>query len=136
MAKSKSTSSSKGNRKNSSINPEVIEPVNQAATADPSETKAGVAGATSAETAAAETTKFETKIAHETKVAPETRKLEVVKSEPRKNVVPINLEDEIRRRAYEIYQQRGNSPGSESDDWLVAEREVRQRYHHQQQHTA
>ena len=67
----------------------------------------------------------------EAKVAPEPRKkLEVVKTERR--VVPINLEDEIRRRAYELYQQRGSAPGSEAEDWLAAEREVRQRYHQQQ----
>ena len=35
------------------------------------------------------------------------------------------LEDEIRRRAYEIYLQRGNAPGSQHDDWLAAEREIR-----------
>lgn len=61
------------------------------------------------------------------------RKFEVVKSEPRKNLVPINLEDEIRLRAYEIYEQRGSNGGSEADDWFAAEREVRQRYH---QHSA
>jgi hypothetical protein len=47
-------------------------------------------------------------------------------------VVPINLEDEIRRRAYELYKQRGTGTGSEAEDWLAAEREVRQRYHQQQ----
>jgi hypothetical protein len=47
-------------------------------------------------------------------------------------VVPINVEDEIRRRAYELYQQRGAKPGSEAEDWLAAEREVKQRYHQQQ----
>lgn len=62
---------------------------------------------------------------------PETRKLEVVKNDSRKNVVPINLEDEIRRRAYELYQQRGSASGSEAEDWLAAEREVRQRYRQQ-----
>ncbi len=61
----------------------------------------------------------------------ESRKLEVVKSEPRKNILPINLEDEIRRRAYELYQQRGKGTGSEADDWLNAEREIRQRYRQQ-----
>jgi hypothetical protein len=35
------------------------------------------------------------------------------------------LEEDIRRRAYEIYLQRGNTAGSEYDDWLTAEREVR-----------
>lgn len=49
-------------------------------------------------------------------------------AESRKNVVPINLEEEIRRRAYEIYVERGSTPGSESEDWLTAEREVRSRY--------
>jgi hypothetical protein len=65
------------------------------------------------------------------KVTPEPRKLEVVKSEARKNVVPINLEDEIRQRAFELYQQRGAGSGSEAEDWLNAEREVRQRYRQQ-----
>jgi hypothetical protein len=62
-------------------------------------------------------------------VKPEPKKLEVVKSEPRKNVVPINLDDEIRRRAYELFQQRGGRGGNEAEDWYAAEREVRQRYH-------
>jgi hypothetical protein len=61
----------------------------------------------------------------------EPRKLEVVKSEPRKNVVPINLEDEIRQRAFELYQQRGSGAGSQAEDWLAAEREVRLRYRQQ-----
>ncbi len=63
--------------------------------------------------------------------APEVRKLSVVKGEPRKNIVPINIEDEIRRRAYEIYLQRGPASGGEAEDWLTAEREVLQRYHQQ-----
>ena len=72
----------------------------------------------------------------ESKVGSDARKFEVMKSEvmktdPRKNLVPINLEDEIRRRAYEIYEQRGASSGSEAEDWLTAEREVRQRYRQQ-----
>lgn len=49
-------------------------------------------------------------------------------TDTRKNVVPINLEDEIRRRAYEIYLERGSGSGNESEDWLTAEREVRSRY--------
>ncbi len=78
----------------------------------------------------------ESKVAPEPKIAAELRKFEVVKTEPRKNVVPINrtpvnLEDEVRRRAYEIYQQRGGGSGSEIEDWLTAEREVRKRYQQQ-----
>jgi hypothetical protein len=67
----------------------------------------------------------------EPKVTPAPRKFEVRRPEPRKNVVPINIEDEIRRRAYELYQQRQPGSGSEAEDWLTAEREVRQRYHQQ-----
>jgi hypothetical protein len=44
-------------------------------------------------------------------------------------MVPINLDDEIRRRAYELYEQRGNAYGSETEDWLIAESEILQRYH-------
>ena len=74
-------------------------------------------------------------VAAEVKPTPEPRKLEMVKTEPRKNVVvPIKMEDEVRRRAYEIFVERGSRPGSEAEDWLTAEREVRQRY--QKQHTA
>jgi Protein of unknown function (DUF2934) len=43
----------------------------------------------------------------------------------------VNLDEEIRVRAYEIYQQRGNQPGSEHEDWLLAEREVLARHNQQ-----
>jgi hypothetical protein len=33
-------------------------------------------------------------------------------------------DEEIRRRAYEIYLERGGLPGDELDDWLRAEREL------------
>jgi hypothetical protein len=33
-------------------------------------------------------------------------------------------DEEIRRRAYEIYLERGEQPGGELDDWLQAEREL------------
>jgi len=35
-------------------------------------------------------------------------------------------EERIRRRAYELYVQRGNQSGSELDDWLQAEKEFLQ----------
>ncbi len=38
------------------------------------------------------------------------------------------LEEEIRHRAYELYEQRGSTPGSESEDWLRAEREIVERH--------
>jgi hypothetical protein len=34
------------------------------------------------------------------------------------------LEGEIRRRAYEIYLERGEQPGSELDDWFQAKHEL------------
>jgi hypothetical protein len=58
---------------------------------------------------------------------------EVRNGEARKNIVPINLEDEIRLRAYEIYLERGGVVGNQQDDWVAAEREVRSRYQQQQQ---
>jgi hypothetical protein len=45
-------------------------------------------------------------------------------------LVPINVEDEIRQLAYSFSERRGFAPGHENDDWLAAEREVFQRYHH------
>jgi hypothetical protein len=46
--------------------------------------------------------------------------------------VNVNLEEEIRRRAYELYLQRratvGGEHGDENQDWLIAEREIRSRY--------
>jgi hypothetical protein len=35
--------------------------------------------------------------------------------------------DDIARRAYEFYEQRGRQHGQDRDDWLAAERELRQR---------
>jgi hypothetical protein len=37
---------------------------------------------------------------------------------------PEGLEDQIRLRAYAIYQQRGMVDGAELDDWLQAEEEI------------
>jgi hypothetical protein len=61
-----------------------------------------------------------------------TRKPEIVKSESRSNLVPINIEDEIRQLAYLFSERRGFVPGHEAEDWLAAEHEVMQRYHHHQ----
>jgi hypothetical protein len=33
--------------------------------------------------------------------------------------------DDIRRRAYEIYQERGSLPGRDLEDWLQSEGELR-----------
>jgi hypothetical protein len=44
----------------------------------------------------------------------------VMKSSP-------ELQDQIRRRAYELYEQRGRNDGHEVSDWLQAESEVAQK---------
>ena len=46
---------------------------------------------------------------------PETAEVPVGNSAP---------DEEIRRRAYEIYLERGEQLGSELDNWLQAEREL------------
>jgi len=62
-----------------------------------------------------------------------TRKPSIVRTESRPNIVPINVDEEIRQLAYLLSERRGFEPGHETEDWLAAEREVRQRYH---QHSA
>jgi len=37
---------------------------------------------------------------------------------------PPNLDEEIRRRAYELYEARGREDGRDLDDWLRAEAEI------------
>jgi len=53
--------------------------------------------------------------------------------------VPVNLEEEIRRRAYELYLHRsaaaGGESGNEDQDWLIAEREIRSRHNSLARHT-
>lgn len=36
----------------------------------------------------------------------------------------VNWEEDVRRRAYELYLQRSGVEGSEIDDWLQAEAEM------------
>lgn len=48
---------------------------------------------------------------------------------------PADLEAEIRFRAYELYEQRGCTPGQDAQDWFTAEREVLSR-HDSDKHTA
>ncbi len=58
-------------------------------------------------------------------------KPEIIKTESRSNLVPINMDEEIRRLAYLLSERRGFEPGHEAEDWLAAETEIRQRYHQQ-----
>src|ERR1700722_14768586 len=75
----------------------------------------------------------------------ETRSPEIRSAEIRGNVTPINvapvkpaakkiqasavnLDEEIRRRAYELFLERKGVAGDPAADWFVAEREVRARH--------
>jgi hypothetical protein len=48
------------------------------------------------------------------------------------NSQPVGLETQVRQRAFELYQERGCTPGRENEDWLQAEREVMARENHKQ----
>jgi hypothetical protein len=41
------------------------------------------------------------------------------------SIEKLPIEERIRRRAYELYVLGGNQSGSELDDWLQAEEEIR-----------
>jgi len=47
------------------------------------------------------------------------------KPAPESKIETLPLEERIHRRAYELYVLRGNQSGSELDDWLQAEEEIR-----------
>ena len=44
-----------------------------------------------------------------------------------KNEEPQDITVQIRERAYELYQLRGESDGHELDDWLLAESQLLQK---------
>ena len=49
----------------------------------------------------------------------------VKRSEPSSKISdPNEREEEIRRRAYELYEARGREDGHVLDDWLQAEAEI------------
>jgi Protein of unknown function (DUF2934) len=46
------------------------------------------------------------------------------RSEPTRTTPSPTIEEQIRRRAYELYEARGKQDGREFDDWLQAEAEI------------
>lgn len=66
----------------------------------------------------------------------EIREVRRTAPDARKNIVPINMEEEIRRRAYELWEENGRESGRDEEYWLSAEREVLGRYTAQRQQTA
>ena len=75
-------------------------------------------------------------IATSTESVSEIREVRRTAPDPRKNIVPINIDDEIRRRAYELWEENGREPGHEEEHWLSAEREIKGRYTAQRQQSA
>lgn len=51
----------------------------------------------------------------------------ITESAPTPSLQPI-MEEEIRRRAYELYEERGRQHGFEQEDWARAEAEIRIKY--------
>jgi hypothetical protein len=47
---------------------------------------------------------------------------------PVRTMAEANLQEEIRRRAYELYEERGREDGHDVEDWLCAEAEITGRF--------
>jgi hypothetical protein len=47
-----------------------------------------------------------------------------IPNERESEVQSPELEEQIRRRAYELYEQRGRTEGRDLDDWLQAQAEL------------
>jgi hypothetical protein len=94
------------------------------------ETVPASAGATDAKSQSAETPAVAAPApSQKSRSARSARRPEAVQTESRSNLVPINIEEEIRRTAYLLAEKRRFEPGHETEDWLVAESEVKRRYH-------
>ena len=50
---------------------------------------------------------------------------EVLRTRVAATAEPSNIEEEIRARAYELFQARGGVEGHDVEDWLRAEEEIR-----------
>jgi hypothetical protein len=137
MAKAKSPTG-KTNRATNNIKDQIKD---QAATANPVIPDGNPIAASAAAPAPAPVKEVQPEVSEVKAAAPEAKKFELHKNDsrqsdarqndPRNKVVPINVDEEIRRRAYELSQQRGQGTGSPAEDWLAAEREVMQRYRQQ-----
>jgi hypothetical protein len=49
---------------------------------------------------------------------------------PQPRISDQELYERVARKAYELYQQRGEAPGDDFADWLLAERLVREELRH------
>jgi hypothetical protein len=67
---------------------------------------------------------------------PEAGSVTLVRKTSAVNNSPADLEVKIRERAYQLYLERGSTPGHENEDWLTAEREILATKSHQQSASA
>ncbi len=58
------------------------------------------------------------------RISSESRQPPTEGGKEERSVVPPAREEEIKRRAYEIYLERGEEPGRDLEDWLQAEGEL------------
>jgi hypothetical protein len=52
------------------------------------------------------------------------KKSTVKTTNPNSLEAAVDLEEQVRRRAYELYEKRGREHGHENEDWLAAEAEL------------
>jgi Protein of unknown function (DUF2934) len=50
-------------------------------------------------------------------------------TETRATESPVDIQEQVRRRAFELYEQRGRVDGQDLDDWLQAESELAPQYY-------
>jgi len=59
------------------------------------------------------------------------KKVKITKKGAKESSIPITpaqLQEEIRKRASEIFLERGGASGDALSDWLQAEKEIRKKY--------
>ena len=78
--------------------------------------------------AKAKTQKSVTSPARTKRTVVEPQFQEVSESRESNNGSAVDIQAEIRHRAYELYQERGYVSGFEQEDWITAEREVLARH--------
>jgi hypothetical protein len=64
-------------------------------------------------------------MANTSKRKPTAKRRTAKKSDSPARARPTPTDEEIRRRAYELFEQRGGAHGYEHEDWVRAERELR-----------
>jgi hypothetical protein len=63
---------------------------------------------------------------------PEAGSFPLARKSAQANNSSFAMEAKIRERAYQLYVERGSTPGHENEDWLRAEREILASKSHQQ----